>query len=367
MNNSANNQTDPADFSHDKPPLLGVLITNLGTPDAPTTSALRRYLKEFLWDPRIVDLPRFMWWFILQVILLIRPGRSAKAYQKIWDDSEGSPLLSISKKQLRALREQLKNTLDEPCVVELGMRYGNPSIASALEKLRAANVHRILVLPLYPQYSASTTASTFDAIAKAVAKWRWVPEFRFVNQYHDDAGYINALCNSVRESWSSRGKPKKLMFSFHGTPKRFLLTGDPYFCQCQKTARLVAEQLGLDEKEWQVTFQSIFGREEWLNPYTIDTLREMGKQGVGPVNIICPGFSADCLETIEEIEEENKHAYLEAGGKEYHYIPALNDRQDHIEALSAIIKQNCAGWGARDKTFDGSTTLARAKKSGAEK
>ena len=367
MNDTLNKQTDSSDFAHNKPPVLGILITNLGTPDAPTTSALRRYLKEFLWDPRIVDLPRFVWWFILQVILLIRPSRSAKAYQKIWDNREGSPLLSISKKQLSALREQLKNSLEEPYVVELGMRYGNPSIASALEKLRAANARRILVLPLYPQYSSSTTASTFDAVAQAVAKWRWLPEFRFVNQYHDDNGYIDALCNSIREAWSTREKPQKLMFSFHGTPKRFLLTGDPYYCQCQKTARLVAEQLGLDDKEWQVTFQSIFGREEWLNPYTIDTLRELGKQGVGPVDIICPGFSADCLETIEEIEEENKHAYLEAGGKEYHYIPALNDRQDHIEALSKIIKDNCAAWGGSGDSFDGDAVLARAKKLGAEK
>lgn len=367
MNDTLNKQADPSDFSHNKPPVLGVLITNLGTPDAPTTSALRRYLKEFLWDPRIVDLPRYIWWFILQVILVIRPGRSAKAYQKIWDSKEGSPLLSISRKQLQALREQLNSSPGESCVVELGMRYGNPSIASALEKLRVANVHRVLVLPLYPQYSSSTTASTFDAIAKAVSNWRWVPEFRFVNQYHDNPGYIDALCNSIREAWSTREKPQKLMFSFHGTPKRFLLTGDPYYCQCQKTARLVAEQLGLDDQEWQVTFQSIFGREEWLNPYTIDTLREFGKQGVGPVDIICPGFSADCLETIEEIEEENKDAYHEAGGNEYHYIPALNDRQDHIEALSKIIKDNCTAWGEFEKSFDGDAILARAKKSGAEK
>jgi len=359
--------TGSAEFAHDKPPVLGVLITNLGTPDAPTPSALRRYLKEFLWDPRIVDMPRILWWCILQVILLIRPGRSAEAYRKIWDDSEGSPLLSISKKQLQALREQLDNSLGERCVVELGMRYGNPSIASALEKLRAANATRILVLPLYPQYSSSTTASTFDAVAKAVAKWRWVPEFRFVNQYHDDAGYIDALCSSVQDAWANHDKPQKLLFSFHGTPKRFLLTGDPYFCQCQKTARLVAEKLGLGEQEWQVTFQSIFGREEWLNPYTIDTLREFGKTGVSSVDVICPGFSADCLETIEEIDQENRHAYMESGGSVYHYIPALNDRADHIEALAKIIKDNCINWGTSEKAFDGDATLARARKLGASK
>lgn len=365
MSNSLPNNKETSDFAHDKPPVLGVLITNLGTPDAPTTAALRRYLKEFLWDPRIVDLPRFVWWFILQVILLIRPKRSAEAYQKIWDEKEGSPLLAISRRQLQALREQLNNSLDEPVVVELGMRYGNPSISSALEKLRAANARRILVLPLYPQYSSSTTASTFDAIAQAISRWRWVPEFRFVNQYHDSDGYIDALCNSIREAWSTREAPDKLLFSFHGTPKRFLLTGDPYYCQCQKTARLVAEKLALEEGKWQVTFQSIFGREEWLNPYTIETLRDLGKQGVESVDVICPGFSADCLETIEEIEEENKDAYMESGGKNYHYIPALNDRPDHIDALSNIIKLNCANWNS--SSFNGGKTLERAKKLGASR
>ncbi|WP_455223355.1 ferrochelatase [Kaarinaea lacus] len=336
--------SDPAKFSHTQTPVLGILLTNLGTPDAPTTPALRRYLREFLWDPRIVDMPRVLWWCILQVILLIRPAKSAQAYKKIWDEKDGSPLLAIARRQTDALRAALINKFSTPVVVELGMRYGNPSIASALEKLQQANAQRILVLPLYPQYSSSTAASTFDAVAKAVQSWRWVPELRFVNQYHDDANYIAALTNSIEEAWSQHSKPKKLLFSFHGTPKRFLMTGDPYFCQCQKTARLVAEKLRLEEGEWQVVFQSIFGREEWLKPYTIETLRELGKQGVDCVDVICPGFSADCLETLEEIEEENRHAYLEAGGKEYHYIPALNDRADHIQALLAIIQQHCQGW-----------------------
>ncbi|WP_455208462.1 ferrochelatase [Kaarinaea lacus] len=340
MPNSNNSVT----FKHDQQPVLGVLITNLGTPDAPTTPALRRYLREFLWDPRIVDLPRVLWWCILQVILLIRPAKSAHAYQKIWDNSSGSPLLAISRRQVDALRALLNDKFQGTVVVELGMRYGNPSIASALEKLRAANAQRILVLPLYPQYSSSTTASTFDAVAAAVKSWRWVPELRFINQYHDDANYIAALATSVEEGWAQHSKPKKLLFSFHGTPKRFLLTGDPYFCQCQKTARLVAEKLQLKEDEWQVVFQSIFGREEWLKPYTIDTLRDLGKQGIDSVDVVCPGFSADCLETLEEIEQENRHAYLEAGGKQYHYIPALNDRADHIKALLDIIGRHCQGW-----------------------
>ena len=355
------------DFKHEQQPVLGILITNLGTPDEATTPALRRYLREFLWDPRIVDLPRLLWWFILQIILLIRPAKSAQAYQKIWDKDEGSPLLSISKKQLEALRRQLQQHIREPFVVELGMRYGNPSIGSALEKLHQANAQRVLVLPLYPQYSSSTTASTFDAVAQAVKSWRWVPELRFVNQYHDDTNYIAALVNSIEEAWSQHDRPKKLLFSFHGTPKRFLLTGDPYHCQCQKTARLVAEKLQLPDDQWQVTFQSIFGREEWLKPYTIETLGELARQGVDSVDVICPGFSADCLETLEEIEEENRHAYEEAGGKNYHYIPALNDRTDHIEALANLVQRHCQGWsdGAGTPQDEGKRRWERAQQFGA--
>lgn len=291
-------------------------------------------------DRRIVDLPRILWLAVLQVILLIRPTRSAKAYKTVWTE-EGSPLYKISKLQLEAIRQRFR---DENIVVELGMRYGNPSIASALRKLQQANARRILVLPLYPQYSSSTTASTFDAVAEIMKKWRWVPEFRFVNQYHDHPEYIRALAGSIREAWQQHQQPEKLVFSFHGTPKRFLLTGDPYFCQCQKTARLVAEELQLKDSQWMLCFQSIFGREEWLKPYTIDTLQELAGQGTASVDVVCPGFSADCLETLEEIEEQNKEAFLEAGGKTFHYIPALNDRADHIDALSSIIRHHSFGW-----------------------
>lgn len=331
-------------FRHDSQMVTGVLITNLGTPDAPTSSALRRYLAQFLWDPRIVDVPRPLWWLILHgFILRVRPRRSAAAYRSVWTD-EGSPLLSISNRQLDALRQELAQRLSGPVVVELGMRYGNPSIASGLEKLRAANARRVLVLPLYPQYSCSTTASTFDAVAQVVEKWRWVPELRFVNQYHDETGYIEAIASSVRESWSNRQRPEKLLFSFHGTPKRFLTEGDPYHCHCHKTARLVAERLELADDQWQLTFQSIFGREEWLKPYTIDTLRELGSNGVKSVDVICPGFSADCLETIEEIGMENRDAFIDAGGETFTYIPALNDRSDHIQALAGLVQKHIAGW-----------------------
>ena len=252
--------------------------------------------------------------------------------------------MSISKKQLEALRQLLSQQVNGPVVVELGMRYGNPSISSALERLRDANAQRVLVFPLYPQNSCSTTASTFDAVAATVEKWRWLPEFRFINQYHDDANYIEALAASIREAWSDGKQSEKLLFSFHGTPKRFHTDGDPYFVQCHQTAQLVAERLGLDKDRWQLTFQSIFGREEWLKPYTIETLRELGAGGVTSVDIVCPGFSADCLETIEEISVENRDAFIEAGGKSFNYIPALNDRADHISALASLVQKNITDW-----------------------
>lgn len=330
-------------FSHRDQETTGILITNLGTPDAASAEAVRRYYREFLWDSRIVDMPRWKWWPIFQAILLLRPRKSAKLYAKIWTE-QGSPLLVISQQQRDALRVALKNIFTQPVVVELGMRYGSPSIGSALAKLQQANARRILVLPLYPQYSCSTTASTLDCIADVLRGWRWVPEFRFVNQYHNQTSYIAALANSVVESWERHGQGELLLFSFHGTPKRFLLEGDPYHCMCQTTARLVAEKLGLVENRWQVTFQSIFGREEWLQPYTINTLRTLGQSGINRVDVICPGFSADCLETLEEIEQENRHAFLAAGGTQYTYIPALNTRDDHIQALVDIIVKHSAGW-----------------------
>lgn len=332
------------DFAHDASRVTGILLANLGTPDEPTPEALRRYLGEFLWDPRIVDMPRPLWWLILHgFILRVRPKRSAAAYREIWTE-QGSPLMQISRRQAEGLSRALRQRLAGPVVVELGMRYGNPSIASAMQRLRDANARRVLVLPLYPQYSSSTTASTFDAVAKAVKSWRWVPELRFVNQYHDEVGYIEALAASIREDWAGREAPEKLLFSFHGTPKRFHTQGDPYFHHCHKTARLVAERLGLADERWMLTFQSVFGREEWLKPYTIDTLRQLGASGVKSVDVICPGFSADCLETIEEIGVENREAFEAAGGEQFHYIAALNDRDDHIEALADVAQRHMGGW-----------------------
>ncbi len=333
-----------ADYHHGTAECTGVLLTNLGTPDAPTAAALRRYLGEFLADPRVIESPRLIWWLALHgVILRIRPRRAAHAYQKVWTE-QGSPLLAISRRQAAALQLSLQQRFKGPVRVALGMRYGNPSIAAALDELRQAGARRLLVLPLYPQYSATTTASTFDAVAAVLKTWRLQPELRFINHYHDHPGYIRALADSVRAYWAAHGEPERLMFSFHGLPKRYLLAGDPYHCESHKTARLVAEQLGLTDERWLLTFQSRFGREEWLKPYCDQTLREWGAAGVQRVDVLCPGFPADCLETLEEIEQQNREIFLQAGGGEYHYIPALNDSTDHIGMLGDLVLQHCQGW-----------------------
>ena len=347
-----------SDYSHGTAECTGVLITNLGTPDAPTTKALRRYLAEFLSDPRVIETPRLIWWLILHgVILRIRPPRAAHAYGKVWTD-QGSPLLAISKQQAQALQQSLTTRFKGQVRVALGMRYGNPSIPAALEELRRAGARRLLVLPLYPQYSATTTASTFDAVADVLKTWRWQPELRFVNHYHDDAGYIRALTDSVRAYWAEHGEPERLMFSFHGLPKRYLLAGDPYYCECNKTARLVAEQLGLPADRWLLTFQSRFGREEWLRPYCDHTLREWGKAGVKRVDVLCPGFSADCLETLEEIDQQNRAIFLNAGGGAYHYIPALNDSAAHIAMIADLVAHHSQGWPETAVAWDAAADVA---------
>lgn len=331
-------------YSHDTVPGTGVLLVNLGTPDAPTPPALRRYLAEFLSDPRVVEMPRALWLPILHgVILRLRPRKAAHAYRKVWTE-EGSPLLAISRRQETALQRALQDRFRGPVTVALGMRYGNPSIASALERLRQAQVRRLLVLPLYPQYSGSTTGSTFDAVAETLKTWRWIPELRMVTQYHDEPGYVAALVGSIRDYWQEHGRGERLLFSFHGLPKRFLLAGDPYHCECQKTGRLVAEALGLSEDQWRVAFQSRFGREEWLKPYADATLREWGAKGTGRVDVICPGFSADCLETLEEIDIQNRQLFLNAGGHDYHYIPALNARPEHVQFLTDLVAEHMQGW-----------------------
>lgn len=318
----------------DAPPKTGVLLVNLGTPDAPTPSALRRYLREFLSDPRVIEIPRLIWLGILHgIILRVRPRKSARLYQAVWT-AEGSPLLAISQRQHAAIQAALGDTY---CVT-LGMRYGSPSIASALRELRQQGVRKILVLPLYPQYSGPTTGSSFDAISRELQTWRWVPELHFINQYCDAPQYIDALANSLREYMASHGKPQKFIFSYHGTPKRNLDLGDPYYCFCQKTTRLVGEKLGLTKDDYLTTFQSRFGYAEWLKPYTDETLRQLPTEGIKRVAILSPAFSADCLETLEELAVENRETFMAAGGETYDYIPALNDRPDHIQALVELIR-----------------------------
>jgi len=354
---------------HDDVPRLGILVTNLGTPDAPTTPALRRYLAEFLGDPRVVEINRVLWWLLLHgVILRTRPKKSAAAYAEVWEEG-GSPLLTIGKDQVAGIDARLQERLDGPVSVKLAMRYGNPSIREGLQALRDEGAERILVLPLYPQYSATTVGSTYDAVFDELKKWRRIPELRLVGQYHDDPGYIDALANTIREHREANGKPEKMLFSFHGMPRRYLINGDNYHCQCQKTARLVAEKLELADDEWQVTFQSLFGREVWLKPYTDETVKSLAESGMKTLDVICPGFSADCLETLEEIEGENAEIFEDNGGESLRYIRALNARDDHLNMLTDLVVDHLQGWPEADPSVkrsrrDPQATLERARAMG---
>jgi ferrochelatase len=323
---------------------IGILLVNLGTPDAPTKQALRPYLKQFLSDPRVVEIPRFIWWPILNgVILNTRPGKSAQKYAQIWTP-DGSPLLAHTRKQALMLKGYLGERTRAPLVVDFAMRYGNPSIASVMTRLKEQACERILVVPLYPQYAASSTATVLDAIYDILRRERNLPELRVIKHYHEHPGYIAALAGSVLDYWMQNSRPDKLVMSFHGIPKRSVERGDPYYQECQNTGALLAAALGLKEDQFQITFQSRFGRAEWLQPYTAQTLMALGKQGVGRVDVICPGFSSDCLETLEEIAMECKADFLKAGGKEYHYIPCLNERDDWIKALCDIVLGQLQGW-----------------------
>jgi ferrochelatase len=322
----------------------GILLANLGSPEAPTAGALRRYLGQFLSDRRVVDLPRALWWPILHgIILNTRPARSARLYAKVWSP-EGAPLIAISRRQAAALATALASRLEPAPRIAIGMRYGEPSLQSGLEALAAEGCTRVLVLPLYPQYFSGTTGSTFDAVAATLVRTRRVPALRFVGDYHDDDGYIQALARSVREVWDRDGEPDRLLMSFHGIPVRYQQAGDPYPQQCQRTANLFAAALGLPYEKWLMSFQSRFGREKWLEPYTDHTLRAWAASGVGRVDVVCPGFSADCLETLEEIDQLNRGFFLAAGGKQFRYIPALNDRTEHVQALADLILRNLQGW-----------------------
>jgi len=352
-------------FKHDQVARTGVLLCNLGTPDAPTAPALRRYLAEFLSDPRVVEIPRIAWLPILHgIILRTRPARSAAKYASIWTP-QGSPLRVWTEKQATMLRGYLGQR-GHAVEVRYAMRYGQPSIAEQMDALKAAGCTRVLVLPAYPQYSAATTASAFDAVYTWAATVRHVPELRFINRFHDDDGYINALRGSVQAHWRAHGRPDQLVMSFHGMPERTLHLGDPYHCECLKTGRLLGEALGLSPDQYRVTFQSRFGKAKWLQPYTEPTLVQLARAGTGRVDVICPGFTSDCIETLEEIDQEARAAFLTAGGREFHYIPALNDRPEWIRALASLCELHLGGWplsGTADKTA--ATTLERARRMGA--
>ncbi len=328
---------------HGQPARTAVLYCNLGTPDAPTPAAVRRYLAEFLGDPRVVEIPRLLWWLILHgIILRVRPAKSAAKYAAIWGP-DGSPLKVWTDKQALLLHGWLGQQ-GHQVTASAAMRYGNPAIAARLSELKAQGVTRVLVLPAYPQYSGTTTASVFDAVYDWAARTRHVPELRFVNHYHDHPGYIDALAKSITRYWQTHGRPAKLVMSFHGVPQRTLDLGDPYHCECHKTGRLLAEALGLKPDQYAVTFQSRFGKAKWLEPYTQPTLEALGRAKTARVDVVCPGFTADCLETLEEIAIEGKAAFLAAGGQEFHYIPCLNDSPEWIGALRDIAVQHLQGW-----------------------
>ncbi|MDX8411631.1 MAG: ferrochelatase [Mariprofundaceae bacterium] len=323
---------------------VGVLLVNLGTPDSPSVKDVRTYLREFLSDTRVVQVPRLIWWVILNLLILrTRPKQSALAYSQVWTD-EGSPLLVIGKKQLESLRQSLNGQADQDVHIELGMRYGTPSIQAGLESLRDKGCHRILIFPLYPQYAASSSGTVFDTVGDVFKQWWWVPEIRTVGTYFDDTGYIEALAASVREHWETHGQADRLLMSFHGLPQRVIKLGDPYRDQCETAANLLAKKLDLKSDEWLMSFQSRFGAEEWVKPYTSETLEAWGKDNVEKVDVLCPGFSADCLETLEEIAVENRKVFENAGGGKMRYIPALNDRADHIDALLGLIRKHTCGW-----------------------
>ena len=318
----------------------GVLLVNLGTPDAPTPSAVRRYLREFLWDPRVVEIPRPIWFVILNFFILpFRPAKTARKYAAIWM-ADGSPLRVYHARQTQLLRGYLGQKTGKPVPVAGAMRYGNPSIKEGLAELREKGCERVLVLPLYPQYAASTTASVEDALARALRKWKPAPQVRVVQDFHDHVAYAKAIAKSVNEYWFKHGRPDKLVMSFHGLPKRNVERGDPYQKQCLASAKRIAAELGWDDPRTLVTFQSRFGAQEWLQPYTDKTLERLGREGVGRVDVICPGFTSDCLETLEEIAMEGKHAFLEAGGKDFHYIPTTNDLPPWMTALAIIAIEN---------------------------
>lgn len=315
----------------------GILLANLGSPAEPTTSAVRQFLKDFLWDPRVVNIPRLLWWLILHgAVLPFRPAKSAQAYRKIWDEKKGSPLTFLT----RQLADKVADKLSpEGVTTHYAMRYGEPSIAQQLRQFKEQGIEHIIVLPLYPQYSSTTTASIYDDLVKELNQWRHLPGFQFISDYHQDDRYIAAVADSIEQAWREQGKNELLLLSFHGLPEQLTQWGDPYFHHCHQTAILIAEKLGLNEKQWMIVFQSRFGKAEWLKPYCVDTLQALPEQGIKSVDVVCPGFAVDCLETLEEIAMENKSIFMESGGTDYRYIPALNDTDSHVDVIVGLLEQ----------------------------
>jgi len=354
-------------FTHGTPIKTGIILVNLGTPDAPTAPSVRTYLKEFLGDPRVVEIPKAIWWFILNVIILnVRPKKSAAKYASVWM-KEGSPLRFYTEKQAMLLRGFMSQRTKAPYVVDYAMRYGNPSIPSVLHKLKEQNCQRILIVPMYPQYAASTTATVCDVVFDELQQMRNTPALRTIKNYHDNPGYIKALANNINDYWMKNGRPEKLVMSFHGLPQFSLDKGDPYHCECQKTGRLLAQELGLKPEQYALSFQSRFGKAEWIKPYTTATLLELGKQKTKRVDVVCPGFVADCLETLEEIAMEGKEDFLNAGGGEYHYIPCLNERDDWMHALTDLVMDNLQGWLIEPDAADLEKGRLKALEMGANK
>jgi ferrochelatase len=344
-------------MTNEKDP-IGILLVNLGTPAAPTKKALRPYLREFLSDRRVIDYPRWLWYPLLHgVILNVRPRKSAAAYADVWTD-EGSPLMVYSRRVAEQMEAELLATWRQPVRVVLAMRYGQPSIAQGLASLREAGVRRILILPMYPQYSVTTVGTTFDAVFDELKRWAWMPEIRTVHEYCRHPRYIGAIADTVRDHWIRHGPPaadgsEKLIISMHGVPARYTRKGDPYECQCKDTAALIASDLQLNNEQWQLTFQSRFGPEPWLQPYTDETLKALGAGGTRRVDVVCPGFAADCLETLEEIDVENRAYFEAAGGEQFSYIPCLNDSPAHVDLFVALANEHCAGWVQSDPAPDG--------------
>ena len=324
---------------------IGILLVNSGTPASPEPADVRHFLAGLLGDPRVVELPRWLWLpFLHGAILPFRSRRSAHKYRKIWSE-RGAPLLDLSERLRAELTTTLAQRMLAPLSLELGMMYGGePSVPNALKRLRESGAQRILIVPLFPQYCGASTGAAYDQVSAELRRWRWLPELRFVAEYHDYPGYIEALRASVAQHWEGHGRTQHLLMSFHGIPERSFHKGDPYFCKCQKTARLLADELMLQESDWTVSFQSRFGPDKWLRPYTSTVLEELASRGTRQVTVVCPGFAVDCLETLEEIDMENRTRFLAAGGERFQYVPALNARTEHARFLADLIAQHCQGW-----------------------